>query len=254
MKALMLAAGTGSRLSGGNDGHSPKALLKFGGQSLLARHLDHLSELGIQELALVVGYRSAEIIGEIDQLGAAGRVTIIQNDEFRQGSSVSLWCARQVLVSGEDVLFMDADVLYHEEMLRRLLDAEAKNCFTFDAQVDDDDEPVKLCIRGGHPVEFRKKISGQFDRVGEWPGFLKLSAEMAAKLAERLDQYMDAGRTAEPYEEAIRDLLAKAVPGTFAIAEISGVPWIEIDFDEDLRRAEDVILPAIEKFKPTGGD
>jgi choline kinase len=65
---------------------------------------------------------------------------------------------------------------------------------------------------------------------------------------------MDAGRTAEPYEEAIRDLLAKAVPGTFAIAEISGVPWIEIDFDEDLRRAEDVILPAIEKFKPTGGD
>jgi choline kinase len=143
---------------------------------------------------------------------------------------------------------MDADVLYHEEMLRRLLDAEAGNCFTFDAEVDDDDEPVKLCIRGGHPVEFRKKISGQFDRVGEWPGLMKLSTEWAAKLAERLGQYMEAGRTAEPYEEAIRDLLLEAAPGTFAIAEISGIPWIEIDFDADLRRAEDVILPAIEKF------
>lgn len=248
MKALMLAAGTGSRLSGGDNGHLPKALLKFDGMSLLARHLDHLSKLGIQELALVVGYRSAEIIGEIDALGAAGRVTIIQNDDFRQGSCVSLWCARQMLTSGEDMLFMDADVLYHEEILRRLLDAEAKNCFTFDAEVDDDDEPVKLCIRDGHPVEFRKIISGQFDRVGEWPGFLKLSAEMAAKLAERLDQYMEAGRNAEPYEEAIRDLLLEAAPGTFAIAEISGVPWIEIDFGEDLRRAENVILPAIDKF------
>jgi choline kinase len=248
MKALMLAAGTGSRLSGGGDGHPPKALLKFGGQSLLARHLDHLSELGIPELALVVGYSSGQIIAEIDALGAAGRVTIIENDDFRQGSIVSLWCAREVLVSGEDVLFMDADVLYHREILRRLMDAAAENCFTFDAQVDDDDEPVKLCIRGGHPVEFRKKISGQFDRVGEWPGFLKLSAEWAAKLAARLDRYMEAGRTAEPYEEAIRDLLLEAAPGTFAIAEISGIPWIEIDFDEDLRRAKDVILPAIENF------
>jgi choline kinase len=250
MKAIMLAAGTGSRLSGGDNDHPPKALLEFGGKSLLARHLDHLSELGIEELALVVGYSSAQIIGEIDALGAAGRVTIIQNDDFRQGSIVSLWCARQVLASGEDVLFMDADVLYHGEMLRRLTDAEAGNCFIFDAQVDDDDEPVKLCIRGGHPVEFRKKISGQFDRVGEWPGFLKLSPQWAAKLAARLDRYMEAGRTAEPYEEAIRDLLLEAAPGTFAIAEISGIPWIEIDFGEDLRRAIEVILPAIEKFKP----
>ncbi len=248
MKALMLAAGTGSRLSGGDDGHPPKALLKFGGVSLLARHLDHLSELGIQELALVVGYSSGQIIGEIDALGAAERVTIIENGNYRQGSSVSLWCAREVLAGGEDVLFMDADVLYHGEVLRRLMDAEGGNCFTFDAEVADDDEPVKLCIRGGHPVEFRKKISGQFDRVGEWPGFVKLSAEWAAKLAERLGQYVEAGRTAEPYEEAIRDLLLEAAPGTFAIVEISGIPWIEIDFDEDRRRAIDVILPAIKKF------
>jgi choline kinase len=253
MKALMLAAGTGSRLSGGDDGHPPKALLEFGGKSLLARHLDHLAGVGIQELALVVGYRSDQIIGEIDELDAAGRVTIIVNDDFRLGSNVSLWCAREVLTCGEDVLFMDADVLYHGSILRRLIDAEAGNCFTFDAQVDDDDEPVKLCIRDGHPVEFRKKISGQFDRVGEWPGFLKLSAEWAAKLAERLGQYMAAGRNGEPYEEAVRDLLLEAAPGTFAIAEISGIPWIEIDFDEDLRRAEDVILPTIENFKPSGG-
>ncbi len=199
-------------------------------------------------MALVVGYRSGQIIAEIDALGAGGRVTIIQNDDFRQGSIVSLWCAREVLTSGEDVLFMDADVLYHGELLRRLMDARAGNCFTFDAQVDDDDEPVKLCIRDGHPVEFRKKISGQFDRVGEWPGFLKLSAEWAAQMAERLGRYMEAGRKVEPYEEAIRDLLLEAAPGTFAIAEISGIPWIEIDFDEDLRRAKDVILPAIENF------
>ncbi|MFP6735752.1 MAG: phosphocholine cytidylyltransferase family protein [Rhodospirillales bacterium] len=253
MKALMLAAGTGSRLSGGDDSHPPKSLLEFGGRSLLARHLEQLSEVGIQDLALVVGYRSDQIRREIDKLKAGGRVTFIQNENFRQGSCVSLWCARAVLQSGDDVLFMDADVLYHTEMLRRLTDAAAENCFTFDDEVGDDDEPVKLCIRDGGPVEFRKSVSGNFDRIGEWPGLLKLSPEWASRLAAKLGQYIETGRTGEPYEEAIRDILLEAPPGTFAITEISGIPWIEIDFEEDLRRANQVILPAINDFKPAAG-
>ena len=102
-------------------------------------------------------------------------------------------------------------------------------------------------------MEFRKSISGNFDRIGEWPGLLKLSPEWASRLAAKLGQYIKTGRTGEPYEEAIRDILLDAAPGTFAIADISGIPWIEIDFDEDLRRANQVILPAINNFNPAGG-
>jgi choline kinase len=251
MKALMLAAGTGSRLSGGGN-PLPKALLRFGGQSLLQRHLDHLSDVGIEDLTMVVGYRSDQIEREIGTLNAGGRVRFIQNENYRDGSCVSLWCAREVLESGDDVLLMDADVLYHTELLRRLTAAPAENCFTFDADIDDDEEPVKLCIRNGEPVEFRKKIVGNYDQIGEWPGFMKLSPECAGRLAAKLGEMVETGQTGEPYEEAIRAVMLAAAPGTFGIVDISDVPWIEIDFEEDLRRANEEILPAIDKFKPAG--
>ena len=94
----------------------------------------------------------------------------------------------------------------------------------------------------------QKSVSGNFDRIGEWPGLLKLSPEWASRLAAKLGQYIETGRTGEPYEEAIRDILLEAPPGTFAITEISGIPWIEIDFPSDLLCAEKIIMPLVSDF------
>jgi len=253
MKALMLAAGIGRRLSGGDDSHPPKLLLEFGGESLLARHLKQLASVGVLDLTLVVGYHAQDIKDATNALGAGDRIKFLFNKDYREGSIVSLWRARELLQSSGPVLLMDADVLYHTELLRRLLNAPAENCFTFDAEVDNDEEPVKLCLRDGAPVEFGKVISGQFDRVGEWPGFLKLSPEWSTRLATRLDQFMVTGRTGAAYEDAVREVLLEVPPGTFAIADITGIPWIEIDFEEDVERASSVILPAINAFIPADG-
>jgi choline kinase len=67
---------------------------------------------------------------------------------------------------------------------------------------------------------------------------------MAAALARRCEEYVAAGRLDEPYEEAIRDLLL-AAPGEFRVEDVSGLPWIEIDFADDVRRAEAEILPRL---------
>ena len=50
MKAVMLAAGRGTRLSGFDETHVPKSLLRFGGQTLLARHLAALPAPGFPRL------------------------------------------------------------------------------------------------------------------------------------------------------------------------------------------------------------
>jgi len=131
-----------------------------------------------------------------------------------------------------------------------LIASPVDNCFTFDAGVEDDDfEAVKICMRGGNLVEFRKQISGNFDSIGEWPGFLKLSPEIANALADRLDDYVASGKSDQPYEEAVRDILLEYPENTFGIADVTGIPWIEIDFPEDAIRAEQEILPAIKAFR-----
>ena len=246
MLAIMLAAGVGRRLSGGDDRHPPKALLQLGGRSLLARHLDNLRQLPIDRLHLVVGYRRDTIEAELAALGAGDFVTPIGNPDFRKGSLVSLMAARGVLDAGEPVLFMDADVLYHPALLDRLLSSNNPDCLIFDRDFEPGDEPVKLCLKAGRPVEFRKQVEVAYDTVGEWPGFLSLSADSAREVAAAGAAILAEGREAEPYEEAFRAVIL-GDPARFHIADITGLPWIEIDFPADLERARREVLPLIEK-------
>jgi choline kinase len=53
------------------------------------------------------------------------------------------------------------------------------------------------------------------------------------------------GRRRDPYEEAIRDVLLTSQRRTFSFEDITGMPWIEIDFAADVERATCEILPRI---------
>ncbi|MCG3202646.1 MAG: hypothetical protein NFCOHLIN_02531 [Gammaproteobacteria bacterium] len=242
MRAIILAAGHGRRLAAVHRG--PKSLLEFGGRTLLRRHLENLTSRGIDHVAVCVGYEAGRLREEIESSGHAARVSTVLNPAFREGSVVSLWTMRHYLDAGGDVLLMDADVLYHPALLDRLRHTARSNCFLFDRDFEPGPEPVKLCVRAGTLVEFRKQLAEglQYDLAGESVGFFRFGEDMARRLARKTEEYVGSGRRAEPYEEAIRDLLLER-PAEFDYEDITGTPWIEIDFPEDIERATTTILP-----------
>ena len=246
MKAIILAAGVGARL-GEISGGRPKSLLNFEGRSLLQRHIDNLNSLGIDEILVVTGFQREEIEAELDASQGAARITFSHNEQFRQGSVISLYCASDVLCAGEEMLLMDADVLYHPDILARLSHSRHDNCYLLDRDFVPGDEPVKICVRGNEMVEFRKRLDSklQYDYQGESVGFFKFSADVGKAVAARCKIYIDEGRTDEPYEEILRDLLLSK-PADFGFEDITGLAWIEIDFPEDVGRATNEILPAIQ--------
>ena len=237
MKAIILAAGIGKRL-GPTSENKPKCLLQFGGESLLQRHLHSLTRYSISEIAIVYGYQKHLIDTEISQFASKIPLTTIYNPDYTMGSVVSLACAINFLNSGTEVILMDADVLYDPRILQRLIQSEHGNCFLLDREFEPGDEPVKLCIRNGEIIEFRKQIDREleFDKQGESVGFFRFTPDIAGKLGNRAQAYIDYNRRNEPYEEVIRDLLLSE-PHAFAFEDITGLPWIEIDFPEDLERA-----------------
>jgi|TARA_B100002003_G_C14079043_1_gene519123 choline kinase len=241
----MLAAGIGARLGVGATKDPPKALLRFGDKSLLQFHIEILKRQGIDELALGVGYHHQDIEREIVALGAQDYVRTVFNEDYEEGNIVTLWTIRDELCCEKPVLLMDADVLYDEEMVERLVNSPHQNCLLLDRAVDQGDEPVKVCVRDGEIVEFRKWHSAEFDICGESVGFFKLSAEVAKKLIMQAELYLHQGRRHESYEEAIRDVLLTSPRGTFAFEDITGLPWIEIDFAADIERANVEVLPRI---------
>jgi len=246
MKAVMLAAGIGARLGLVTDKTSPKILLRFGGKSLLQYHIEIFKRCDINELVLGVGFHHQDIEREIAALGAQDFVRTIFNQDYQDGNVVTLWALREELSCGEPVLLMDADVLYDEDLVRRLIASPHQNCLLLDRGFDPGDEPVKICVRDGEIVDFGKLIKADFDDCGESVGFFKLSAEIAAKIVIQAELYVHQNRRQEPYEEVIRDILLASPSGTFAFEDITGTPWIEIDFAADIERAKVEILPRIE--------
>jgi choline kinase len=246
MRAIMLAAGVGQRLYGGDSTAKPKSLLEFGGRTLIERHLAALKGAGVENLTLVVGYHADELRAAIRTIDPVGFVSFVENPDYREGSSVSLWCARDVLRGGGEVIFMDADVLYHPDVLGRLVQSPLPNCLLYDREIEPGDEPVKICLKDGVPAEFGKIVSNTFDGFGEWVGFLKLSPDMAATLADALDRFMIGGGRNRPMEDAVRELVLTLPRGSFGVCDVTDLPWIEIDFPEDVAKAREQVLPAIQ--------
>ncbi len=244
MRAILYAAGVGNRLAGTHDG--PKILLEIGGHSLLERHLRLLEAGGVDEVVVCTGYESETIARAIAALGRTDRARCVHNPDFREGSIVTQWAAREAIAAGGPVLLMDADVLYDQRLLARLIESSHADCFLLDRDIEPGEEPVKLCIREGHLVDFRKNPDQPHDWYGESVGFFKLAENTAMRLVASTAAYIDSGRRDDYYDEALRDLLLADPPGSFGWEDITGLPWTELDFAEDLHHAHTEILPRLE--------
>ncbi len=149
---------------------------------------------------------------------------------------------------GGDVLVMDADVLYDQRIMRALVAGAAPvNRLLIDRAFEPGAEPVKVCVRAGVPIELRKQLGADlaYDTIGESVGFFRLSEAGAARLATIVAGYVQGGRADQPHEEALRDLLREASQ-VFEVADVTGMPWIEIDFPADVERARREILPRLQ--------
>lgn len=243
---LILAAGRGRRL-GPAAPDLPKILLPFGGRTLLERHLDCLSGAGAGPVSLVVGYRSELIEAELDRLGRRDQVALIRNPDWHEGSAVSLDRGRAVLEGGGPVVLMDADVLYDGRLVHRLLRGTRPAVLLLDRELEPGDEPVKICVdAGGRIVDFAKRPDAAHAFHGESVGFFRFSPEAAASLAGRTRAMVRLDRSLE-YEEPIRALMRADAsdPPMFGYEDITGLPWTEIDFMEDIAKAER-LLPLID--------
>jgi choline kinase len=243
ISVILLVAGVGRRLNGAAEG--PKVLLDFGGKTLLERHLAALAANGLNDIHLTVGYESDQIRAELARLGVSDQIKLVENPDYTLGSLVSFHVQSPLLRSGKTIILMDGDVLYPPEMIRRLLDAPEENVLLLDRNLEPGDEPVKICLKDGKIVDFRKKPVHEHDWHGESVGFFRFSPEMAVELADICAIYVKEGRTREEYEEAIRDKIL-VEPDRFAATDISDIPWTEIDFIEDVARAQTQILPQLE--------
>ena len=240
MNAIVLVAGVARRLAPLTDS-THKALLRVGGRPVLGRLLEALAAVGVRRTVLVVGHCADQVRALAGERVGRMAVQYVHNPEYARGSVLSLYAARQYL--REPVLIMDADVVFPREFLRRLLAAPAPSALLLDRSFVDTGEEVKLYTRGQRVIALGKKVVPEaWEAVGEGVGFFKCGAEAVAHVVRHLETVIDESRGMSEYEDALHALVGSHHVGW---VDVTGLPWTEIDFAEDLRRAEADVLPRV---------
>tara|TARA_Y100001960_G_C14438631_1_gene711365 strand:- start:56 stop:787 length:732 start_codon:yes stop_codon:yes gene_type:complete len=123
MKAIILAAGRGSRMKD-LTADQPKCLVEVGGKSLLNWQMDAIRGAGIEEIGIVTGYQR--------ELLPLDNVTEFHNAEWKITNMVSSLCCAQEWLRTEPCIVSYSDIFYHDDAIRLLVHAGAKIAITFD--------------------------------------------------------------------------------------------------------------------------
>lgn len=246
MIGLVLAAGAGRRLRPYTD-TLPKALVPVGPEgredslTVLDLTLGNFAEVGLTEVAIVVGYRKEAVYERREALEAkyGVKITLIDNDKAEEwNNAYSLWCARDVLKRG--VILANGDTVHPVSVEKTLLAARGngqKIILALDTVKNLADEEMKVVVDGDEGVRKITKLMEPADATGEYIGVTLIEPEAAEQLAEALKTTFERDPDLY-YEDGYQQLVNDGF--TIDVAPIGDVKWVEIDNHDDLAKGRTI--------------
>lgn len=233
MKAIILAAGRGSRMQKMTDDR-PKCLVELHGRALLDLQIDALRAGGVDEIAIVTGYCR-------EALTTRGLVEF-HNVRWAETNMVSsLACAHEWLETCPCIVSY-SDIFYEPEAVRALVASSASLALTYDInwlalwtrRFGDpllDAESFRLSSQG-HVLDIGNKPGSLKDIQGQYMGLLRFTPEVWHEIV-RIRELMPA---AECDRMHMTGTLQKVIDaGRVAVVGLPyALAWGEVDSTEDL--------------------
>jgi choline kinase len=245
MIGLVLAAGAGRRLRPYTD-TLPKALVPVdpageGTTTVLDLTLANFAEVGLTDVAIVVGYRKEAVYERQAALESryGVKLHLVENDKAEEwNNAYSLWTAREVLTEG--VILANGDTVHPVSVEKTLLGARGDGrriILALDTVKKLADEEMKVVTDPAAGVRRITKLMEPAAASGEYIGVTLIEPDAAADLADALKTTYE--RDPQLYYE---DGYQEFVNRGFRIdtAPIGELPWVEIDNHDDLKRAREI--------------
>ncbi len=247
MKAIIIAAGPGSRLNPlTND--KPKCMLELKGKTLLQHQIDALRGAGIDRIALIKGYKK-EMINCPD-------LVYYVNDNYQNNNILhSLFYAEEEM--NDEFIAAYSDIFYTKDIVKRLLDSKEDISIVVDIDwrgyyEDRTDHPIEeaenvIFDADNNLVKIGKIMPDKQAVHGEFIGMMKCSKKGALifrKYFHRLKQIYSGKpfQRASVFEKAyltdiFQDMADYGVRINCVIIEKG---WAEIDTVQDYERLTDI--------------
>lgn len=245
MQALILAAGTGSRLKQYTE-KVPKCMVPVNGVPMIERAVDAIVAAGIKQLYIGLGYKS-EVLKEFiaktfDQKRLEGmKIDFIENPVYDKTNNIySLWLARKAF-SDDDTILLESDLVFDMGLIKNLVQAKERNLAVVSHYEDWMDGTCTILDRDNNIVDFIGKNAqnpAEMDRYYKTVNIYKFSRDFTESYyLPFLQTFMDVFGKNNYYETCLK-FLAQTDPTLLKAFKISGDSWYEIDNPDDLKNAE----------------
>lgn len=224
MKAILLAAGKGTRISR-HIQYIPKCVLSINGIPLIRRTVEMLISKNIEPI-VCVGYYKEKIYEALEGLD----VKYYINPFYDVTNSIaSLWFARKEL--SEDLLIMNADVYFVEEILNNIINETFDSVLMIDKnRIKDGDYFFK--IKDNVIEKYGKDLSLN-ERNCEYVGIGKVEKSFLDDFKIRLEELIDNQKYDLWWENVLYSFVESRKINTI---DVDGEFWCEIDYFDDYER------------------
>ncbi len=227
MKALLLAAGRGTRISRHLSGN-PKSTVDIGEISLICYTVELLMKHGITDIAVSVGYRYEQLIKEL----SGYPVSFYYNPFYDVTNSIaSAWFAKEFLAGDDEVIIMNGDVFMEEALFEKILSTKTDPVMFADESRREEAD-YKFTYHNGLLENYGKELEG--DAIsGEYVGVAKIGKGYLPLFLARMKSMIETQQHSVWWENVLYQGLPE---NPVYIEETEGLFWAEVDYIEDYER------------------
>ena len=237
MKAIILSAGQGKRLLPLTETR-PKCLVEVGGLSILEWQLEVLCCCGVKDIVVVTGFQHEKIESLIQDKYAAENIRTLYNPDFDNSDNM-FSCWKSCSEMDRDFLLLNGDTIFEPAVLQRLL-SEAKGDITITISTKDtyDADDMKVIVRGSSLARVGKDLP-LAEVNGESIGLSLFKSKGPEMFKKVLSEAVKRSGAEKRWYLSVIDELAQE--GKVSVVDVTGLSWCEIDFQEDLEAADQVV-------------
>lgn len=234
MKAIILAAGVGSRLRPITEA-KPKTLVEVNGKPMLGYLIDNLIDNNISEIVICIGYKGEKIRDFCGQQYPHVKFSFVENVDFEITNNMySLYLARKYLQG--DIILMNADLVYEETVISGLLKTQW-TCVAVDKGTYDEESMKVIVTENGNICDIAKTIS-QKQAFGRSIDVYKIAESDLVILKSHLLEIVEWQKERNQWTEVLLQQLFQTQKIQAKPYLIGDAKWVEIDNYEDLHRGE----------------
>ncbi len=230
MKALILAAGFGSRLAPITD-TLPKSLVPVNGKPILFKQIENLHENGITDITVISGYMAPVLERAVHEKWP--EIRVIESVDYATTNNMYSAYLGIGAMGMCEMLMMNADVFFDSSVITALLNHNSPRAIVTDVG-NYNEESMKVVERDGALVQIAKTVTRE-DALGSSIDVYKFDELAAKAFFEKCKDYIENKKELKKWSEvALNDVLSEV---RFVACPLVG-RWFEIDNHDDLAAAE----------------